>query len=112
MAPIFTGPPGVGVAVTIGVAVAVAVGVAVAVAVGVVVAVAVGVDVAVAVGVDVSSSSPPPPQAASTDSINTRARTTATNLHQRPFLQYMLSLLLHCDLSLIAFWCSCFNKIP
>jgi hypothetical protein len=101
MAPIFTGPPGVGVGVAVGVAVAVAVGMAVAVAVGV--GVAVGTTVAVDVGDRVGvSSSFPLPQAASTDSINTRARTTAVNLHQRPSFQHMLSLLLQCDLSSIA----------
>jgi len=102
MAPIFTGPPGVGVGVAVGMAVGVGVAVGAAVAVGV--GVSVGATVAVDVGdrVGVSSSFPPPPQAASTDSINTRARTTATNLHQRPFLQHILSLLLQYDFSPIA----------
>ena len=100
MAPIFTGPSDVGIGVTTGVAVAVVVDVAVAVAVGVVVGLTVAVDVGDRVGV--SSSFPPPPQAASTDSINTRARTTAANLHQGPFFQHMLSLLLQCNFSSIA----------
>ena len=87
-------PVGVGVGVSVRVAIGVGVavpGVAVSVVDGVGVGVAVGTTVAVDVGdrVGVSTSFPPPPQAASTDSINTRARSTATNLHQRPFLQYM-----------------------
>jgi hypothetical protein len=100
MAPIFTGPPGVGVGVAVGVAVAVGVGVAVgaAVAVGVGVAVSMGVAVGATVkvvggGADVVGAAPFPPQAASTGTINTRARTKGTNLHERPFLQVILFLL-------------------
>jgi hypothetical protein len=83
--PIFTGPAGVGV----GVAEEIAVGVAVCVGVGV----SVGPTVTVHVGerVGVSNCFAPPPHAASTGTIKTKARARAMNLHHKVLFGHMVN---------------------
>ena len=77
MAPIFTGPAGVGVGVTTGVAV------------GVGVAVGLGVVAGVGVGVRVFSSSLP--QAANIGTIKTKAKARAMNLYQKLLFCHMVN---------------------